>query len=1278
MAGIISNVDKDVQELRKLKNAIEDVKKSLKGINIKVDIDIAEGLQVQLKSLTEQYHTLVSKIAEAEGKILLSAKRINDASEKIIQAQEMVSQVTDSPVQIGNTSAQANMAETASIQAQAKAYDDLRTEINDILGTRDANIKRMVDEMNAIRLINAEIKEINKLQEEYSSLSSAQQKRLEQLNNSLLTHKTVLSEVRQTLSNNAKLDNVATTSMEGLSQSLSRMRMAYRNLTEEERKSPFGKELLASINQADAKIKELDATIGNHQRNVGNYGKQWNGLNMAIQQVGRELPSLAYGPKVFFSAISNNLPILADEIKRARTEYDRLKKSGDSAIPVWKQVVSSLFSWQSALTVGITLLTLYGDKLVDWIVKAVKGKDRIEDIRKSMLELNEIEKDANSIMIRTRSEINNVISSLQSFNGTKEQEKRKIDELNSKYGSIFGVYNSLSQWYDILIHKGDDYINSLFAQAKAQAYIQKAIEADQKIRNIKAKGKDEYTPFLGVGGKVYQFFGGSNKNQFGSDPAQIAYNKAITDAENEKKEALENAKDLQKQYLAGIKKAGLFDYSTILDSNQANKLRSEQERLKAVQIKNAKDLVRRLEDLYIDVEQSRINAMDEGGKKTLEQMELNHEKELLAIDRERQEFIQAKKDSAKAEFDAEENVKAAKDPNYKKRTFDSTGIVLSDSENAFFDNKYKATLDKQAKERQAYYDSLKKSMNDYLAAYGTYIEKRNAIIAQGEEKKKGKNEWEQKNIDKEINQQLSALDEQAYKTTSAITQLFGDMKDKTLKDLQEINQRGEEALDFLKGGQWDAGKGAELGITEANFKEWSQDPEKIEAITKSLKDNKRAADDLRPAYDKVTDGVQKFFAAGSDPKKLTEALQDIQDGLNGVMQMADFLSDTLSGLGDAFGSDALKGISNGINTAMSALDAGMKGAQAGAMFGPIGAAAGAAIGVVSSLASSIAKIHDAKNEKRIQRLQEQIEVLEKTYDKLGDSIEKAYSKDASQLINQQNEMLEQQKVLIQNQIREEADKKDPDNGRIKEWKNQIEEINKLIEENKEKAVDAIFGEDLKSAIDNFASAYADAWTSGEDRAKSAKDTVRDMMRQMVTESIKSAIQSSEAMKRIRDKLKEFYADNVFSGWEQDYIYDMAESLQKDLDRQFGWADSLMKNETDDEREASQKGITTASQESVDENNGRLAVMQEHTFTINENISRTAAGIDTIVTHTANLSCLTSIDKTMQSILSMRDASLTHLSNIDSHTARLEVIESTLVSMKSGIDTLNTKGITLKR
>lgn len=480
MAGIISNVDSDVQKLRKLKNEIENVKKALKGINITVDIDIAKGLQSQLTSLIGQYDTLVDKIAAAEGKIMLSVSRINKATEKIVQAQEKVSNPVDIPAQTGNVNTQTNTAETASIQAQAKAYDDLRTEINDILGTRDANVKRLVEEMNAIRLINAEIKKITKSQSESSSLSSTQQRRLEQLNNSLLTHKTALSEVRQTLNNNVKLDNAAATSMNGLSQSLSRMKMTYRELTEEERKSSFGKKLLESINQADTKMKELDATIGNHQRNVGNYGKQWNGLSMSIQQLGRELPSLAYGPKVFFSAISNNLPILADEIRRARTEYELLKKSGQSATPVWKQAVSSLFSWQSALTVGITLLTLYGDKVVDWVTGLFKAKEAIKESLSAEQEMALARKKAISDSTKERAELDLLYNKLKGTSLSTKERTAAVNEWMKKYPQHSNIMNGELVSLGKLESAYQSLSKQIIESAKARSYSDRITELESK------------------------------------------------------------------------------------------------------------------------------------------------------------------------------------------------------------------------------------------------------------------------------------------------------------------------------------------------------------------------------------------------------------------------------------------------------------------------------------------------------------------------------------------------------------------------------------------------------------------------------------------------------------------------------------------------------------------------------------------------------------------------------------------------------------------------------
>lgn len=102
-----------------------------------------------------------------------------------------------------------------------------------------------------------------------------------------------------------------------------------------------------------------------------------------------------------------------------------------------------------------------------------------------------------------------------------------------------------------------------------------------------------------------------------------------------------------------------------------------------------------------------------------------------------------------------------------------------------------------------------------------------------------------------------------------------------------------------------------------------------------------------------------------------------------------------------------------------------------------------------------------------------------------------------------------------------------------------------------------------------------------------------MMRQMVTESIKAAIQSSQSMEKIRAKLQEFYSDNVLSGWEQDYIYNMAESLQKELDDKFGWADSLMKGEEESTSQDSTKGMSQSmDQDTGNELNGRFTAFQE--------------------------------------------------------------------------------------
>ena len=577
------------------------------------------------------------------------------------------------------------------------------------------------------------------------------------------------------------------------------------------------------------------------------------------------------------------------------------------------------------------------------------------------------------------------------------------------------------------------------------------------------------------------------------------------------------------------------------------------------ELEKQKKLQKELLSLRRQNQQSEIDLMKEGSDKKIAQLNLDYDRELDIIRAREKEWREAQGGKLTKKQTIE--IRMAKV---------NAGAKLG---NATFDVIHEQI---EAEER---------AMNEYLKEYGSYLEKRQAITELYNEKiAKATTEGERLSLAEGMKKELADVDNEAQKSTSIITRLFDDMSKKNITSIRAIADEAEKFLSFLEKGEYSSDNS--FGITKEQFDVLRKSPDQLKAIKDEIANVRREADQMETSFNKVSNGLKKVFTSESDAKKLKEGLAEIEEGMNEIMQAGQFLSDTFSKLGDSFGG-VFGGIAEGFSVAMDTVSSAMSGAKAGSMFGPLGASAGAAIGVVTSLAGAIAKIHDKKNEKRIQRLQDQIDTLDKSYGKLEKSIEKAYSKDASKMIEQNNKLLEQQKILIQQQIREEQDKKKTDDSRIKEWQEQIEEINDVIAENKEKAKDAIFGEDLKSAIDNFANAQAEAWASGEDRAESAKDTVKKMMRQMVTESIKAATESSGAMEKIRDKLKEFYADNVLSGWEQDYIYNMAEELQKEIDRQFGWADSLMKDkveepEKEEVSENTLKGAyAKASQESID-------------------------------------------------------------------------------------------------
>lgn len=1262
MAGIFVEIDSDIRKLQKIKAEIENVKKALKGVNVKVDIDIAKGMEAQLKSLMSQYDALVKKISEAEGKIMLSTKRINDASDKILKAQERFSKAAGVDTQSGggNANAAANNAETASIQAQAKAYDELKGEIESVIGTRSQNIKRMVQEQNAIRLIQAEIKQINKTQGQSAVLSRSQQQRLEQLNNSLLTHKTALAEVRQSLNSNAKLDNAATTSMNGLSQSLSRMRQTYRELTEEERRSPFGKELLASINQADAKIRQLDASIGNHQRNIGNYASSWNGLDISIQQIGRELPSLAYGARTFFSAISNNIPILVDEIKRAKVQYDELKNSGQKAVPVWKQVVSSIFSWQTALTVGITLLTLYGDKVVDWVAGLFKAKDALQDVASYQQNLSKIMSEGARNSAKERVELDTLYEITQNHKRSLEERNKAADELQKKYPSYFGNLSNEA----ILAGNAASAYKSLTenilkaAQARAAMKIieenynriyqlQKAINADtnwtnrNKEKTNSGKATERRTTVMNTSaGAVTQTVEGLTEDAAEYNRRTEALNrnrKAVVLLEKANKEL---AKSIDIVALTGDESGS----SLANGSNQLNNQLKLQEQLSKLRRKGSRERIRLEVDLENQVEQARIDAMKDGFNKEQAQRELNNKKELQAIERQKQDYINKVVDIQRQIFDAEEKAKSSKDKNYKMQTFDASSVSVDTSA---FDTLYKYILEKQ---KQTPIKQQEEAWNEYLIKYGNFQQKRKAIIEKyNKDIEMAATAGDAAMLEAEKNKVLEQLDEQYGKSTKAMADLFEDASNKSVSAIQDIIDKYETLVKYMSGTKESDGTNVtfdelkSIGFTDKDIEKIEKGEISIKDVTdaiKGLKDELKGKSPWKSFILDLEKGVKAIKSAGNDSQKIAQGATDIG---NAITSFAPALSEFGSNIANIFGFDDSK-ITGAVN-ALSGLGQTASGVGQ-IMSGDIVGGAMSAVGGISSMVSALEGMFGA-DYSGYEKMKAQYEHLITIWDELinkkmeyidinyGTEAMKA-AEEAEQLVNIQ---ISRQRQLIKQLASSGAsigshslgyriaERLSPEDfKRISDlagekitaewqlWDLSSEKIEKILTDEKLVSVLDTVNKDFVTYLQNIAD-YGDQLTEIAEKEKEAitgmsfdefKNGYADLLSDLDSTNedfadnfekhLQNAIFKSLIANEYKDKIKELY--DTWAKYGEDGLSDNEVQQLRDMQQQL--ADSLLIERdklmnafgwnTDIER--TQQSLTmgysvAASQDSVDVLNGQL-------------------------------------------------------------------------------------------
>ena len=494
-------------------------------------------------------------------------------------------------------------------------------------------------------------------------------------------------------------------------------------------------------------LQEESESVQVTPADVPNAQRQFNGLHNSIQQIAREMPSLAMGPQMFFLAISNNLPIFTDELARARKEYDELQKSGKKGTPVWKQVLSSLFSWQTAMTTGIMLLVMYGDEIWEWTKDLFSAKKGVDEFSISLKEMTEIEKDGRAQMVRTRFELKSVIDEIKNFTGSKEQEKAKVEELNRKYGESFGYYKTLSEWYDTIIQKSDDYVQSLFLQAKVQNLVKKASEVDEKIAEAEAKDESEFDTWWGYGGKVDRFFSsdqsykqnnnGRWKKKEEIDRLKTEYNGYILAAEN-----------LTKERLKLEQESGIGGH---IDPKQPGKNpEAEAKQRLATERRLAKDLAA----LQAENRKEEIDRMQAGTEKKLEQIKFDYKVREDEINRQEADW---KRENKEAGLSTGDNglTREQQDELEKARASNTA-------------SRKKAEADVYREEAEA--------MRDYLKEYGTFQQQKLAIAEEYAEKiRKAQSQGERLTLEKQRDAAVHKVDMEALTQKIDWGAAFGDL-----------------------------------------------------------------------------------------------------------------------------------------------------------------------------------------------------------------------------------------------------------------------------------------------------------------------------------------------------------------------------------------------------------------------------------------------------------------------------------------------------------------------
>lgn len=931
--------------------------------------------QERMESIQTKHLTVLRQISQ-QFNSMTSLQKLNilfeQFSKNVKNASDMLAGLSSSSNQVA--SAQENAAkstQTASdtinqASAQLQAANMNYASIIDTVQAYDSEVTKLtadtIANKEAMNKINADVKYLEKSYEdgkislsEYTKQSAILMQRHAEL---MAQNKLHSAQIRA----HSTYIISASGSYNEMNAAMLELQKRYKALSEADRESSVGKNLISQANSLNNKLKEIDAQFGNYQRNVGNYASSWNGLNVQTQQLLRELPSLTVSFNQFFLAISNNLPMFADELRRASEEFKRMKAEGLTAIPVWKQLLGSIFSWQAALVIGITLLSAYGSEIAKWVGSLFKGKKALDEIISAQDKLRIAQKRAIHDTMEERIQLGLLYKAATDNNRSIIERIAAANELKNISPKLFDNYTKER----IMIGDAKDayklLTDQIIATAKAKRIMGEITKAATNYEESEFKRLNQVYTVEKARAEYQKFVeAGLSRTEAGIDAkkkleAEEAILKSLKEQSNEYKNQIN---DLEK----------LVDVGALVnDPGKSDKAYEEAK-------KKAEEYAEYIKKITEDLAKSRIDLIADGRKKEIAEVCEEYEDRIKEIKGNSEKEIELRKnlETLKGKAIAEINDKYDKELlEIEKANLENRLASIGDNSNEELDKRLNLQIQLNNMMRDAEINDAEKNGNDVLAIRMKYMKRENDLIMQNLEERFGMIE---SNTDRMIDRQETAALEEAN----------------LLKKQYANGEIGKE--DYEK-------QLYDIGVKYAKAR--------LETLMKEVEAEMALLDPSSEKYQDLEDRLINLQSQinginyDDATKKREEWIDKFKEGLSGMNSAAR----------DALGETA--GIFEGLSDIM--VDVAEDGKLS---FENMAQAVGK---IVSGITSLMTDIYDA----RIENIEKEQEANDEAYDKEIERIEKleengaisteeaeARKRDAEKKTAAKNEELEKKKAALQ-------------------------------------------------------------------------------------------------------------------------------------------------------------------------------------------------------------------------------------------------------------------------